>query len=294
MLDSPSVVEVLHERYRNDPVVAARLATACRAYRKVFPIKEGICEIKAWLKHEAKESRDWGIDLWDGHNQVFSWMQVTPKGPFPFKWYIEATFGVARTGRSVSTGMQGSHVYRWFLETTFGPACVGRTYFPDIVIAVGREKASMSLVSKSTCRYQDDKAPIHLFTDTFKGIRDLDSLIGCIWNHTVLCYGFPENTWRLPACIAHRHRDSLPWSRKRAFFCWRAALKARRGYESWSERGRGWKDREESLQLLEGIQPPCQMQPRYGAIDGMNRWSKARWFYEMQLMPHMTFSAQRD
>lgn len=101
----------------------------------------------------------------------------------------------------------------WRLDGSSGRRSV-QLFYTSGLLTLHKNCCSLTLLADPT---------FAVFKDSFRGIPDLASLIECMSSHTILCHELPQNVPILSASIRHRHRDTVVWSRERAFRVWHAS-----------------------------------------------------------------------
>ena len=123
--------------------------------------------------------------------------------------------GVESDGDEVFTYCDISkHERVWRLNARLGRRSF-RLFYTTGLIAVHKNCCSMTLLAKGGD---------HSFKDSFRRIPDLPSLLSCMATHGILCHQLPQNLSPLPEQVRHRHRDTAPWTSRRALFVWWASV----------------------------------------------------------------------
>jgi hypothetical protein len=134
---------------------------------------------------QARVGRDHGVEA-DGH-EIFTYCDISPDSRSNRVWRLDARLG----------------------RRSF------RLFYTTGLIAVHKNCCSMSLLGDDGDR---------MFKDSFRGIPDLQTLVSCMSTHGILCHQLPQNLSPLPEQVRHRHRDTVPWTSRRALFVWWASV----------------------------------------------------------------------
>jgi hypothetical protein len=108
----------------------------------------------------------------------------------------------------------GSTSRVWHLKARLGRRSF-RLFYTTGLIAVHKNCCSMTLLGDDGNR---------AFKDSFRRIPDLPTLFSCMAVHGILCHQLPQNLSPVSEQVRHRHRDTVPWTCRRALFVWWASV----------------------------------------------------------------------
>ena len=187
----PTIQEILVQQFAPDPWVLNALDRTCKAFRDQIQTTKACAEIQAWLVARTSLYQEvYAGSFLDqevyGEHEIFTYCDISA----------------------------GSTSRVWRLNARLGRRSF-RLFYTKGLITVHKNCCSMTLLG------DDGK---QTFKDSFRRIPDLPSLLSCMATHGILCHQLPQNLSPLPEQVRHRHRDTAPWTRRRALFVWWASV----------------------------------------------------------------------